>query len=312
MMSNAKKTDRRFHGLDLTLKHLCALRTYANSINLKALKRSTAEYSGDQHSTMHGRGMDFDEVRVYQPGDDIRAMDWRVTARTGRPHTKLFKEEREQPVYLITNLSASMQFGTQVTFKSIIAAQVAALLAWKSVANNDRIGGIVYNSETTQYFKTNSGQRGVLPLLKKILSFTDATNMTHDTAEDGNDLLKALIKYQALIKTGSKLFIISDFINFKNDQLKLILTKLAKNNELMFIHIYDVLEAEAPQPNRYAVSDGKQIFQFDSNPKKFREAYSQTFLEKENDLRKFCQQRLIKLISLRTDDDIINSLQGVH
>ena len=101
-------------------------------------------------------------------------------------------------------------------------------------------------------------------------------------------------------------------MNFENDRLRIMLTGLAKNNELVFVHIYDLLEAEAPKPNRYTISDGNQTFQFDSSSKKFRKEYSETFLEKETELLRFCQQRLIKLISLRTDDDVILKLQGVH
>jgi len=306
MIRKAQKHDHRFYGLDLSLKHLCALRIYANTLSLKTLKRSTAEYSGEQHSTMHGRGMDFDEVRIYQPGDDIRAMDWRVTARTGKPHTKLFREEREQPIYLIANFSQSMHFGTQVTFKSIIAAQLTALLAWKSIADNDRVGGILYDSTNTHFFKTNAGQRGVLPLLKKVLSLA-----TPNASNKGANCIKqALLKYQSLIKTGSKVYVISDFSDFHDEQLKSMLTKLAKNNDIVFFHIYDTLEVEAPKPNRYSISDGEKLLQFDSSSKKFCKEYKESFLEKEQQLRKFCQQRLIQLISLRTDDDIIGKLKG--
>lgn len=304
--------DRRLHGLNLTLKNLTALKVYAHGGQLNSHKKSSAEFSGNQAAVTHGRGMDFAEVRCYQAGDDIRSMDWRVTARTGKPHTKLFKEEREQSVYLFVNLTASMQFGTKVTFKSIIAAQVAALLAWKTVVNKDRIGGFIYNDHNNYFSKANSGNQGVLPFLQKIIQLNNLqlTENSKDQSVFNQIFLENLEKYHSLLKHGNKIFIISDFYRF-NEKEQTIYARLASNNHLHFMHIYDVLEAEAPKPNFYSVSNGKTIYQFDSSSVTFQQCYSKLFIAEIESLKKFCGQRNMGFTSIRTDADIITELQRV-
>lgn len=304
--------DRRLHGLNLTLKNLAALKVYAHGGQLKSHKKSSAEFSGNQAAVTHGRGMDFAEVRRYQAGDDIRSMDWRVTARTGKPHTKLFKQEREQPVYLFVNLTASMQFGTKVTFKSIIAAQVAALLAWKTVINKDRIGGFIYNDHSNYFSKANPSNQGVLPFLQKIIQLNNSQpteNIKSPSVFDQN-VLDSLRKYHSLLKHGNKIFIISDFCHF-DEKEQAIYTRLSSNNHLHFMHIYDVLEAEAPNPNFYSVSNGKTIHQFDSSSMGFQQRYNELFIAEIESLKKFCAQRKIDFTSIRTDADVITELQRV-
>ncbi len=128
--------------------------------------------AGGYLSGFKGRGMDFEEVRAYQPGDDVRLIDWRVTARTGKPFTKIFHEERERPVFIVVDLSATMFFGTKTAFKSVIAAKVAALIAWAAVKNGDRVGGIFYGGENCHELRPKSRNRGVLPFLKLLCEAT--------------------------------------------------------------------------------------------------------------------------------------------
>ncbi len=303
----SKKIDKRLHGLELSFKNLLVLKTYASRLQLKNTKKISTTQMGNQTAISHGRGMDFVEVRRYQPGDDIRSMDWRVTARTGKPHTKLFQEEREQPVYLLLNLSSSMQFGTQVTFKSIIAAQIAALLAWKTTLNKDRVGGLIYNDTASYFSKPHPGNRGVLPFLRKIIELNQLQQIA---PIKHNSIISALANYKALLMHGCKFFIISDFYKFEEAEQRFY-AQLSKNNQLHLLHIYDVLEAEAPKPNLYSVSNGKNIFQFDTRSAVFQQRYQQTFNAHLEKLQYFCKQQKIRFASIRTDADVTTELHGI-
>ena len=136
------------NGIELTIEELIRYQTKSSLINLAASKSLHGKMSGNYLARSKGRGMEFDEVRHYQNGDDIRAIDWRVTARTGKTHTKLFREEVERPVLIATDLSASMFFGTRLLFKSVQAAHVASLVAWHAKSRGDRIGGVVFNQHS--------------------------------------------------------------------------------------------------------------------------------------------------------------------
>lgn len=306
-MIKSNRRDRRLHGLNLSLKHLVALKVYAEQLRIITNKKKGAEPSGTQASATHARGMDFSEVRSYQAGDDIRNMDWRVTARTGKPHTKLFREEREQPIYILLNLSNSMQFGSRVTFKSIVAAQIAALLAWKTVLNKDRLGGYIDNGHTSYFAKPLSGNRSIMPMLQKIITLN---NLRPSELERNYSSFEGLMKYHAALKQGNQLFIISDFNDFSEKEQALY-ARLATHNQLHFMHIYDGLEAEPPKPNIYSVTDGRKLFEFDSSSIAFQQNYKKLFQEHVEHLKQFCVKRKINFISIRTDDDAVTVLQRV-
>ena len=153
------------NGIELNIDELIRYQTKSSLINLAAAKSSHGKMSGNYLARSKGRGMEFDEVRHYQNGDDIRAIDWRVTARTGKTHTKLFREEVERPVLIATDLSTSMLFGSRLLFKSVQAAHVAALVAWHAKSRGDRIGGVVFNQTNHTELKPRSRQQGVLHYL---------------------------------------------------------------------------------------------------------------------------------------------------
>ena len=141
------------HGVYAELADLIALRYGARNLQIGKRKRALSVLAGPNKSNFRGRGIDFEEVRGYQPGDDIRTIDWRVTARTGSAHTKLFREERERPVLLVVDQRNSMFFGSQHCFKSVLAAQLASLLAWSALNNGDRVGGLVFNDNQHREFR---------------------------------------------------------------------------------------------------------------------------------------------------------------
>ncbi len=146
-------------GVILGSEELIRLRSQASLPGLAPQRRVMTTQTGPYASPFKGRGIDFAEVRAYLPGDDIRNIDWRVTARTGQPHTKLFREERERPVLLLVDLGASMRFGTRVAFKSVLAARAAALLGWAAVGHGDRVGGVVFAGQEHQELRPLGRER---------------------------------------------------------------------------------------------------------------------------------------------------------
>ncbi|MCP4679733.1 MAG: DUF58 domain-containing protein, partial [Deltaproteobacteria bacterium] len=167
-------------------------------------------FSGEYHSTFKGQGMEFEEVRQYQPGDDIRLIDWNVTARTGFPHIKKFREERELSVVLMVDASSSGRFGTRERFKSETAAELCALLAFSAIKNNDKVGLIIFTDQIEKFVPPQKGRSHVLRLIREILYF--------EPAGTGTDVAGALEYFNKVIKRKSVVFVISDFLS--DDYLK--------------------------------------------------------------------------------------------
>src|SRR5690606_436223 len=165
---NVDQDKYRCRGAFVTLQQLFDQRHVAHNLELDYNSRTRLGMTGAHISKIRGRGVDFEEHRAYQPGDDIRTIDWRVTARTGRPFTKVFREERERPVIIGIDQSASMYFGSQVAFKSVVAAEAAAIICWTTVDNGDRVGGVVFNESEQDLIKPRRGKRSALRLLNAL------------------------------------------------------------------------------------------------------------------------------------------------
>lgn len=273
-------------GVVAELDELIDLRRYAHSIRYQPEKRAVR---GGMHlSKLRGRGMDFAEVRNYQPGDEVRHMEWRVTARTGKPHVKIYQEERERPVILLTDFNPSMIFGTRIAFKSVVAARLAALLAWTTVKQGDRVGGFFFSAVEHTEFIPRGRESHVLPLLASLSRYTEQSKPHHDSPRLLSD---ALIRLRRVIRPGSILVIISDFYNLDID-CEQHLNRLRSHNDVLAYHICDDLELAPPKPQQYAISDG------------YREAILDTRLKMvASGYERYCQDRIKKLI------DLFNKLQ---
>ncbi|QGU33120.1 DUF58 domain-containing protein [Thermochromatium tepidum] len=247
----ADSNDRTQAGLCADLKALIALRAQARRLDLAPRGRVLATRSGGHLSRFRGRGMEFDESRVYLPGDDPRNMDWRVTARAGTPHVKLFREERERPVWLLVDQGPSMRFGTRVVFKSVVAARVAALLGWAAVDRGDRVGGLVFDEARHLERRPAARGAGLLPLLERL-----ATPFDPLTEEGGwTGLAAAASSLAALVRPGSLIALISDFADLDGSDGTWI-ARLAAKSELLLVLVYDPIEAKAPPAGRYPVLIG--------------------------------------------------------
>lgn len=282
------------NGVELTINELIRYQSKSALINLAAGRSLHGKMSGNYLSRSKGRGMEFDEVRHYQIGDDIRAIDWRVTARTGKTHTKLFREEIERPVLIATDLSHNMHFGSQLLFKSVQAAHVASLVAWHANKRGDRIGGIVFNQQSHTELKPRSRQQGVLHYLHALVK-AHANSAVDELAQ--NEQTKTAFeqncaRIRQLAKPGSLVYLITDAF-YLTDEAVRHLAHVSRHCELIVCLISDPLEQRLPNSSQkvsVSVTDGQEQQQLVLGDKKLAEQYHQQSVI----LNKSIEQKLTK------------------
>lgn len=297
-------------GIFCTLDDLIKLQYGARKLATIPVKQSYATLSGSYSSPFKGRGVDFSEVRLYQAGDDIRTIDWRVTARTGKTHTKLFTEERERPVIFTLDLGPSMFFGTRAAFKSVVATRICALLAWSSFRTGDKVGLLLNLQERHHELKPTGGKKGVLRLLR---TMADATQKiaTFTESPDANKLKETILRLKRVARPGSLMFIVSDFYGFDNDA-QLHLATLARHTTIVMIQIYDPIERHAPPPGVYSISNGKQITKFNAYDAKLTGGIREAFNTRQSALKSFAIHQGIHFCAFATneiaEDDFVKRL----
>ena len=285
---------------------LIKLHHAAESLPLKS-KGIKARLSGNYTSAFKGRGMEFDEARPYQPGDDIRSIDWRVTARTGKTHTKLYREERERPVLLWVDYRRSMFFGTQSCFKSVLAAKAAALLAWSAVQHGDRLGGLVFSENLHHELRPKRGKASSLHFIKMLSEHPAWDDYKH--SEQNNVAgSQALQRLRRVARPGSLIFLISDF-RYLDDKAEASLAQLSRHNDVVMIFINDPLEAHLPPAGFYRVSDGENEINLNTRDAKNRTDYAQRFQQHEQHFRDLSKKLGMYFLNLSTDKSLVSHLQ---
>ncbi len=289
---------------------LIQLRLQANQLLLDSSKIH-AQQGGAYLSSFKGRGMEFDESRIYQAGDDIRNMDWRVTARTGNAHTKVFREERERPVLLWLDLNASMMFATRNKFKAVIAAEIATLIAWSAAKNSDRVGGLIFSADEHIELKPRRGKTAVLDFIgrcSKHSAWSDLAPTENRAAAGERNMASAVSRLRKVTHPGSLIFMISDFQGMDEKAFS-HLASIARNNDIVLIKIVDPLEVALPPSGTYKLTDGVNELQIQTSSRKTRDAYHQRYLTQQLRLEKFCRQHRIHLITISTDDNALQKLK---
>lgn len=287
---------------------LILLQRHAAKISLTPRQPARARLGGNHASRVHGRGMDYQESRIYQPGDDIRNIDWRVTARTGKPHTKLYEEERERPVILFLDLNPGMFFGTRGSFKSVAAARAAALIAWAAAAHGDRVGGLLFNGGHCE-LPPRGGRHGVLRLIRELTLRTDP-RLAQDASHAQGSLNQALARLRRISRPGSLIFLLSDFYGIDEESGHHLL-RLAHQCDLSAIQVVDPLELAPPPAARYGVTDGHGTGVLDTRRQSVREAYQDYFHRHHETVAETMRSRGIPLLRLSTQDDVAARL-GQH
>jgi uncharacterized protein (DUF58 family) len=267
-----------------------------------------AQMSGGHLSAFRGRGMEYHESRPYQPGDDIRSIDWRVTARSGQTHTKVYREERERPVLLWLDLTRSMFFGTQVCFKSVLASKLAALLAWSSVQHGDRLGYLVFSEHQHIEFRPTRGKHAALQFIQQLVAHP-AWDMDDTNVGEHQPGLHALMRLRQVTRPGSLLVLFSDF-RFLNNDCRGQLVELARHNDIVMIHTYDPLEQELPPPGYYRITDGDSSVAVDTANPEVRAKYQQRYAEQQQEFQQLCNELGLYRLHIATDDDMITELRA--
>lgn len=285
-------------GVAITLDQLIHLRNKVFHDPIDFNKKSHALFSGSHLTKIRGRGIEFDATREYQPGDDIRRMAWRVTARSLTPHIKVYQEEKERPVWLALDLSPSLYFGTRAMFKSVSCIKKAALLGWSYLQQGERIGACIATPNKLLLYTPKAQERAFLQILK---SFALCSNEAPAFTEN-NCLNHLLVSLQQQIRSGNSLFILSDFLQFDTRNKQIIL-QLAQRAQVTLIFVYDHFEAEPPPAYRYTITDGQKTALFNTESSQNQNQYRRQFQEKLNELIVFSRDHNIIFKTLRTDQE---------
>ena len=265
-----------------------------------------ARQSGAYLSPLKGRGMEYAESRPYEPGDDVRALDWRVTARSGKPHTKLFREERERPVFICVDLRPGMAFATRGVFKSVQAARAAMVLAWKAHLEGDRVAGFVFTGQTHRELPPARGLPAVLRLAGHLVECgrLPESFAAHETAPAA-----AVARLRRLARPGSLVIACSDFRGWRDEDLQ-ELAALARHTEVMIVFVYDAFEAALPElAARGRISDGVRELEIGFGDAAANRRYAEHHVARRSRLAAFCRERGLRWAELATDADPVRVLQ---
>jgi uncharacterized protein (DUF58 family) len=286
------------------LDDLLELRHQAHTLGIASHHLVNSAFSGVYASVFRGQGLNFEEVREYREGDDIRNMDWKVTARTNQPHLKVYREERERSVVLCVDHGPHMYFGTRNTFKSVQAARAAALLGWAANSRHDRVGGLLFGDADTglQHFPPTKDRRALWRLLSEM------SNISRH-AQRGVDCLELVLqRAERGTGTGALIFVIADF-NRDISDLEKALGQLCQKHSVVVIPVDDRADRELPAMGHVLFRDPQgELIEIDTDDAKGRNAYSEGWTQRRNALQLLCNRLNITLIPLATDEDVHQGL----
>ena len=295
------------HGTRIQLRDLLRWRLAAPFIPLEN-RSNSSQLTGNRRSTLRGRGIDFDEVRLYQAGDDVRTIDWRVTARTGKMHTKVFHEEKERPVLLVLDLRSTMYFGSRRCFKSVLAANAAALLAWTALDSGDRIGALLVSDKGIIDIKPQRSRHTLLQLFQQIISIDQQHTQHAPTTETTIHWQKAMQQLRALVRPGSCIVMLSDFHDW-NTECQQTLHAVVRHCQCFAIHIHDVLEKQLPAIGLVNVHAGQKKIALDTLDEKMLTHYQQTRAAHYQAVSLSMRALKIPLLALQTHEEVFASIR---
>ena len=305
---HAEIKQKNTQGLSVGVDELIAQRKFLPYIKQRH-NNITSYQAGDIRSAFKGRGMELEEVRSYGYGDDVRDIDWRVTARKGDTYTKVFSEEKDREVYVVLDISPYMLFGTKKELKSVSAAKLTALLGWQSLANKDRFGVVLFDGYETRMFKPQNNQKNLMAIFNAVAEASSSVlqqrNLATAEKKDLSDTLKLL---QYCTKGKAMIFIISDYNNI-SDAAKKVLVALSRRSQLYCINVYDIIEEDAPANGQYIAEYKGEKVSFETFSAGFKEIYHKHFLQKRKDMEDFCRRIKCHYLSIRTDRPLYKQLK---
>lgn len=260
--------------------------------------------AGRHASRLRGRGLNFDEIRRYLPGDDIRQMDWKVTARTRTPHTRVYTEEHGRSTLLVVDQRLSMFFGSRENFKSVTAAQAAAVAAWRVIAMRDLVGAVIFDDASVEVIPPAGSSGHVMRLLGRIVEKNRALSIDAGIVPGPQMLNAALSRAMELAKHDTLVFVITDGIGH-DDETRKWLSRIASHNDVLVALVNDPLEVNLPDAGAKVFGKGDLQLEVNTGSKKLREAFQQDFEERKEAAKRFLIQREVPMMPVSTDEDVV-------
>jgi len=272
-------------------------------IEIKTRGLSNQIFSGEYHSAFKGRGMAFSEVREYQHGDEIRTIDWNVTARFNHPYVKVFEEEREMTVMLLVDVSGSEEFGTQQKSKQDLATEICAVLAFSAITNNDKVGVIFFSDQIEKFIPPKKGRSHILMIIRDLLDF--------EPESKGTDLELALKYFTNVIKKRSTAFLISDFVASRNYENALKIAN--RKHDMIALQVYDKSENEIPNIGLVPMldSESNQIQWINTSSKEVQKNYKIEALKRKDYLENTLRKSGVDMANIGTHEDYVKPLMGL-
>ena len=302
--SSTRVDDPRVH---VTLDHLRSLEGLARGLRFLPRQPSHSVLSGRHASRLRGRGLNFEEMRDYLPGDDIRSIDWKATARTGEPHVRVFTEERDRPALLVVDQRMSMFFGSMLNMKSVTAAEAAALTAFAVLAANDRVGGVVFDDDDIVELKPKRSRRAVNVLLSQVAERNMAMNADRAVAEPMP--LNRVLRAVGRMATHDHLIVVfSDFDGIDEETHKL-LSGIAQHNDLVLVLVHDPMAEALPSGGRFVMSDGSLQIDIDLRRSATHEALAQYSSRRLQRIRDWQRELGIAVLPLSAGEETVDQVR---
>lgn len=291
-----------------SLKSLVAMQHQVSGFSFLPRQPVHSILSGRHSSRLRGRGLNFEELRHYRAGDDIRTLDWKVTNRTRKPHVRVFTEERERPVLLVVDQRIGMFFGSQLKMKSVIAAELAALAAWRVLSVGDRVGALVFNDTEITETRPHRSRKTVLQILHNVLAFNHKLSANYPDAQNDAQLNLALKETERLSSHDYLIVIISDLSGWNEETVKRI-KRLGRHNDVMVSLVFDPLEQTLPDSSQLVLSDGDMQIQVDAGQAGLGEQFTQHFESAVEHLQSELSKHGIPVIPMNTTEPVLNQVR---
>lgn len=306
------KQNKRKNDVSIGYETLCELKKSVSDFSASTNKSIVSIMSGAYKSKLRGRGIDFDQVRPYLVGDDIRSIDWRITARTSQPHTKLFFDEKERPIFIIVEQSQRLFFSSGHQFKSVVAAKLAAMLSWWGLEHHDRVGGLVFNDIDAKLLSPKLNKANVLQFIKYISEYNQALcteNNNANSSEQTMNLASAINMAKLSIKPGMLLCLIVDERSLDESSHK-VLTRLSYNNDLVLFPIYDPIDHELPKQSALKFIQNGKTITLNGNNSRVQQAYKQIVDAREEQWQRLTSSSKARRYSISTNDLVLQPIEN--
>jgi uncharacterized protein (DUF58 family) len=301
-------TTTDLQGVHVSLPQLMALEFHARGLSLLARQPRSSILAGSHGSRLRGRGLDFEELRRYLPGDDLRALDWRASSRLGKPFIKAYREERDRPALLVVDQRMNMHFGSVLNFKSVVAAELAALLGWTAWHTGDRVGGLVFNDTQIEQISARRSRETLSALLVAVVRQNTALAVDNPVEDAPGQLDTALLRCLRSAAHDHLICIISDFAGSSDNTLRL-LRQLAAHNDVIALQIYDPLALKLPEKGQVLITQGQVQVELTLDRAKVRKPLGDFLQGRLREVAQMLRRSRIPLLMFSTGENTLDQLR---